>query len=72
MPTQIELEIPEGWGKVWYVIIRGHEPGLYRTPYVLASLHSALVTDIYLLQRRGQCSDAWGAQRVAAEEEEPL
>ncbi|KAJ7127930.1 hypothetical protein C8R44DRAFT_733333 [Mycena epipterygia] len=30
-PTQLEHEFPEGSGEVWYVVIRGREPGLYRT-----------------------------------------
>ncbi|KAJ7844328.1 hypothetical protein B0H13DRAFT_2364294 [Mycena leptocephala] len=30
-PTAIEAAYPEGSGEVWYVVIRGREPGLYRT-----------------------------------------
>ncbi|KAJ7088241.1 hypothetical protein C8R44DRAFT_751821 [Mycena epipterygia] len=30
-PTELEDEIPAGSGEVWYVVIRGREPGLYRT-----------------------------------------
>ncbi|KAJ7081792.1 hypothetical protein B0H15DRAFT_952814 [Mycena belliarum] len=30
-PTEVEADFPEGSGEVWYVVIRGREPGLYRT-----------------------------------------
>ncbi|KAJ7909364.1 hypothetical protein B0H13DRAFT_2330412 [Mycena leptocephala] len=31
-PGQVEAAFPEGSGEVWYVVIRGREPGMYRTP----------------------------------------
>ncbi|KAJ7092914.1 hypothetical protein B0H15DRAFT_947728 [Mycena belliarum] len=31
-PTEVEQQYPEGSGEVWYVVIRGREPGFYRTP----------------------------------------
>ncbi|KAJ7075025.1 hypothetical protein B0H15DRAFT_956840 [Mycena belliarum] len=40
-PTQLENEFPEGSGEVWYVVIRGREPGLYRTPPVGSRTTSA-------------------------------
>ncbi|KAJ7828192.1 hypothetical protein B0H13DRAFT_2373331 [Mycena leptocephala] len=30
-PRQLELAFPDGSGEVWYVVIRGREPGMYRT-----------------------------------------
>ncbi|KAJ7448395.1 hypothetical protein FB451DRAFT_1187818 [Mycena latifolia] len=30
-PAELEREFPEGSGEVWYVVIRGREPGMYRT-----------------------------------------
>ncbi|KAJ6585961.1 hypothetical protein B0H19DRAFT_1060140 [Mycena capillaripes] len=30
-PGAIEAAFPDGSGEVWYVVIRGREPGLYRT-----------------------------------------
>ncbi|KAJ6447698.1 hypothetical protein C8R45DRAFT_1135761 [Mycena sanguinolenta] len=31
-PSAIEAKFPASSGEVWYVVIRGREPGLYRTP----------------------------------------
>ncbi|KAJ6490992.1 hypothetical protein C8R45DRAFT_928817 [Mycena sanguinolenta] len=31
-PSAVEAACPAGSGEVWYVVIRGREPGLYRTP----------------------------------------
>ncbi|KAJ6478363.1 hypothetical protein C8R45DRAFT_934132 [Mycena sanguinolenta] len=31
-PLRMEITFAEGGGEVWYVVIRGREPGLYRTP----------------------------------------
>ncbi|KAJ6449870.1 hypothetical protein C8R45DRAFT_1114427 [Mycena sanguinolenta] len=31
-PSAVEAKFPAGSGEVWYVVIRGREPGLYRTP----------------------------------------
>jgi hypothetical protein len=33
-PTEVELGFPEGSGETFYVVIRGREPGLYRTSFV--------------------------------------
>ncbi|KAJ7907804.1 hypothetical protein B0H13DRAFT_2332017 [Mycena leptocephala] len=30
-PAQLEAAFPEGSGETWYVVIRGREPGMYRT-----------------------------------------
>lgn len=30
-PTELATTFPEGSGELWYVVIRGREPGLYRT-----------------------------------------
>ncbi|KAJ7907069.1 hypothetical protein B0H13DRAFT_2332686 [Mycena leptocephala] len=30
-PRQLEAAFPDGSGEVWYVVIRGREPGIYRT-----------------------------------------
>ncbi|KAJ7434295.1 hypothetical protein FB451DRAFT_1195496 [Mycena latifolia] len=30
-PADLEREFPDGSGEVWYVVIRGWEPGMYRT-----------------------------------------
>ncbi|KAJ6498606.1 hypothetical protein DFH09DRAFT_1103140 [Mycena vulgaris] len=30
-PAEVERQYPEGSGETWYVVIRGREPGLYRT-----------------------------------------
>jgi hypothetical protein len=33
-PDDLDAAHPEGSGEVWYVVIRGREPGLYRTAFV--------------------------------------
>jgi hypothetical protein len=33
-PAEIVVQYPEGSGETWYVVIRGREPGFYRTSYV--------------------------------------
>jgi hypothetical protein len=33
-PAQLEAAFPEGSGEMWYVVIRGREPGMYRTSLV--------------------------------------
>ncbi|KAJ6629012.1 hypothetical protein B0H10DRAFT_2208938 [Mycena sp. CBHHK59/15] len=30
-PAEVERRFPEGSGETWYIVIRGREPGLYRT-----------------------------------------
>ncbi|KAJ7440760.1 hypothetical protein FB451DRAFT_1415002 [Mycena latifolia] len=41
-PAELERAFPEGSGEVWYVVIRGKEPGMYRTAAEATALTSGV------------------------------
>jgi hypothetical protein len=50
-PAELEVLYPEGSGETWYVVLCGHEPGMYRTPYAFSSFILAPLITFHTGQR---------------------
>ncbi|KAJ7463444.1 hypothetical protein B0H11DRAFT_2240919 [Mycena galericulata] len=62
-PTALEAAFPEGSGEVWYVIIIGREPGMYRTAAEADSLCNGIPNQLKAKKTSRREALAWYHER---------